>query len=119
MRIILIFITILFLTSCYYDKAELVYPVSNNCDTTTATFAATIKPIIDANCTSCHSGSQPSGGYNLTNYTGLQPIAANGKLIQVITYAAGVSPMPKNTSKLNACNIAKIRTWIRNGALNN
>jgi uncharacterized membrane protein len=110
---------LLLLTSCYYDKAELVYPAVNTCDTANITFTTHVKPIINANCVSCHSASQPAAGYNLSTYAGIQPIAANGLLNKVINHTAGVSPMPKNTSKLSTCNIAKIRTWIRNGALNN
>jgi mono/diheme cytochrome c family protein len=103
---------------CYYDKEELLYPDSA-CDTTAVTYSTGIVPILSSNCNSCHGGNTPSAGIKLDTYTGVQGVAANGRLLGAVSHAAGFSPMPKNAGKLNSCNVAKIRKWIAAGSPNN
>ncbi|MEO7444152.1 MAG: hypothetical protein ABIT96_03800, partial [Ferruginibacter sp.] len=67
----------------------------------------------------CHSGGTPSGGIDLSNYTIVKALALNGRLYGAVTHAPGYSPMPKNASKLSACNLSQIRKWIDAGAPNN
>jgi hypothetical protein len=106
-------------TSCYYDKADLVYPPSSPCDSTSVTYSVTVVPILTTNCYVCHSGTAANGaGIKLDNYTSVKVQVDNGKLLGAIEQRAGFQPMPKG-SKLQSCDIAKIRTWIRAGALNN
>ncbi len=105
-------------SGCYYDKEELLYPVSS-CDTTDVRYSTSVAPIISVNCSGCHAGSLPSGGLNLDSHASLKTQVLNGKLIGSITHSSGFSPMPKNASKLNACNILRIQKWISDGSLNN
>jgi hypothetical protein len=52
------------------------------CDTLNpVTFSGAIWPILQTACTGCHSGTSPSGGVNLANYTSVATAAANGSLI--------------------------------------
>jgi hypothetical protein len=44
--------------------------------------------------------------------------ATNGNLMGVINHAAGYSPMPKNSPKMDDCTISKIQAWINNGSPN-
>jgi hypothetical protein len=109
------------LSSCYYDKEELLYGAPAPCTDTTGTisYAAKVVPILQANCYGCHSGSAPSGGQAMGTYTADKTMAQNGKLLGVISHASGFSPMPKGGSKLSNCNIAVVRKWIEEGAPNN
>ena len=116
--IILSFIVIASATGCYYDKEEILYPDSA-CDTTNVRYSTSVAPIISANCNSCHSGSSPSGGFNLDTYVALKVQADNQKLLKAINHEAGVSPMPKNASKLSNCNIAIITQWVAAGTPQN
>lgn len=101
--------------SCYYDVEEELYPTDiNACDTTNVTYNVTIKPIIDAQCNSCHSAASAQGGIVLDTYTTLKDYALSGSLIGVVKQETGFSPMPKGGSKLNSCNIAKIEKWVAN-----
>ncbi len=102
-------------SSCYKDNIETLYPVIS-CDTTTATFAADIQPIVSVNCASngCHDASTASGGYALDTYAGVETIVYNGRLLGTIQ--AGT--MPKSGA-LSQCNINKITRWVNLGALNN
>ena len=108
-----------FLSSCYYDVAEELYPEKPVCDTTNVTFSNDIFPIINTNCTSCHSGQAPGGNIKLENYNDISAAANNGSLLGVIRHEQGWSPMPKGGGKLNDCDIAKIETWFDQGTPNN
>ena len=105
-------------TGCYYDKHELLNP-DNTCDTTAVTFSRTVVPVLNANCTGCHSGTNAPNGVRLDTYAGVKPLAMSGILIGVITHAPGFALMPKNGTILSDCNIAKIKKWIAAGILNN
>lgn len=88
------------------------------CDTVNMKYAANVLPIIQGNCYSCHGNGNVSGGVSLDSYDKLKTQAASGKLLAVITHAAGVPPMPQG-GKLSDCDINKIRSWINRGMLNN
>jgi len=104
--------------SCYYNKAEILYPPST-CDTATVTYRVSIQPILGANCNPCHGGTLPADGIDLTMYTVVKAQVDNGKLWGVVSHAPGYPSMPKNSDKLNDCNLNKIKLWILAGAPNN
>lgn len=112
------------LQGCYYDNEEELYPSAAGCETENMTFTADVWPVISASCTGCHSGANPSGNISLENYADVAAGAAIGEgnygsLYGVINHSSGNSPMPKNSSKLSDCTIAKIKAWIDQGALDN
>jgi mono/diheme cytochrome c family protein len=109
-------------TSCYYDKEALIYPPDSlgNCDTTAVTYSVQVSAVLNAYCLSCHSGTAVSGGgIKLDTYNSVLVQVNNGKLMKAIQHEAGASAMPKGSAKLSECNIAIVRTWVRNGAPNN
>jgi hypothetical protein len=116
-----IFIIALVLNSCYYDKADLLYPPkSANCDTTIAvTYSAKVVPILTTQCYSCHLGASAGGGIVMGTHATDKVIALNGKLYGTINYSSGFSPMPKGGAKMNTCDIGIIKRWIDAGAPNN
>ena len=89
------------------------------CDTVNYTFNAYILPIIQTNCTGCHSGGSPDGNLSLTNYSQIVSSANDGTLMHSLHATGGYSIMPKNTSGLQSCKITQIQKWINDGALNN
>jgi hypothetical protein len=105
------------LSSCKYNKEELLY--NNACDTSNVKFSVQIVNTLNANCTGCHAGASASGGIMLDDYTNVRAVAISGKLLGAITHSAGFRAMPDLAPKLPECRIAEIRTWIRNGMLNN
>ena len=117
-------LTLLLLSSlggCYYDKEEILYP-AGNCDTTNVTYSGTVSGIMNANCNVCHSTASANangGGIQLDSYTKLKVYVDNGRLMGSINHAGGFSPMPKNATKLNSCDISKIQAWVNKGAPNN
>ena len=115
--------TMLMLASCYYDKADLLYPPTNQvtvCDTATATsYAQKVVPLLQQYCYGCHSGGSPSGGIQMGTYNTDKAIALSGSLIGTISYANGYSPMPSGAPKFTDCQIAIIQQWINASSPNN
>jgi hypothetical protein len=101
--------------ACYYDNVEDLYPTQGDCDTTAISYTTDVWPIINANCTSCHSGSAASGNVRLENYSQIKATGENGRLLGVIKHESGWSPMPKDGAKLSDCNISTIEAWINQG----
>lgn len=108
---------------------------------TTVSFAADVQPIFTASCngTGCHSGVMPRGDLSLVtgkSYAELVNVASascSGKLLvtpgdvsksYLENKLTGVgicsgTQMPKAGASLPAAQLAKIRSWICNGAKNN
>ncbi len=89
-----------------------------SCDTVNpVTFSGVIWPIMQSSCMGCHSGSSPSGGIVLANYTNVAAAASNGSLINSLK-GNGVTKMPLGSS-FTACRIRQFEIWVNNGYLNN
>jgi hypothetical protein len=108
-------------SSCYHDKADVLYPATTLCDTSTAaTYAASVVPILNSACNRCHGGSASQGnGIKLDTYNSVKNYVNNGLLLQSINHDPSVEPMPKNAAKLDNCTITTIQRWVNAGALNN
>lgn len=91
---------------------------SDQCDSSSFTFAAVISPIIENNCRGCHSGSNPQKGISLETYSDIKTIADNGLLSDAINGLNGKPQMPPS-SPLSSCEIAQIENWIADGSKNN
>jgi hypothetical protein len=107
--------------SCYYDSEEGLYPsLSQNCDTTSVTYSASVVPMLANNCLSCHSAAMaPSAGGNIALDTYANVAANAASISSAINQTGGLSPMPKNSTKLKACPITTFDIWVRKGKLNN
>jgi len=107
-------------SGCYYDKADLVYPASSVCDTTSVSYSKTVLPVLSANCYVCHSGTASAGsGIKLDSYANLSVYVANSQFLNSIIQSGKVPGMPLNAAKLSTCEISQINAWINTGAPNN
>jgi hypothetical protein len=112
----------LFISSCYYDKEDLLYGSSNAPCTDTISnisYSQHIVPLLRQYCYNCHTGNSPSGNIAMGTYTTDKAIAQNGKLYGSVNHSAGYKPMPDGMSKLTNCQIAAVKQWIDAGLLNN
>lgn len=108
------------LSSCFYDKADLIYPQPTTCDTATVTYSGTVAPILTTSCNGCHGGTAAAGaGIKLDTYASVTTWVTNGRLLNSMLHNGQASPMPKGGSKLDACTLNKISAWITKGAPNN
>jgi len=121
--ILALIVTVSFFESCYYDKADLLYPDGKMpCDTSVvAKFSTDVLPVMNVSCNTsgCHNTISASSGVILDTYAGVKAQIANGRLMGSINQTGGFSAMPKGASKLNSCAITKIQQWINSGSPNN
>jgi uncharacterized membrane protein len=102
------------ITSCYYDKEELLYPGGTNCQGSANKFSD-VNPIIQSKCAnspSCHAAGSSNAGGPLTSYDLIKNKAASIKL-QVQT---GLMPQ---LGSLTASELKSIVCWVEAGAPNN
>ena len=114
--------TMMFISSCYYDKADLLYSGNTGPCTDssgTVSYAQKVVPLLQQYCYSCHTGNFPSGNQLMGTYTSDKAMAMNGMLYGTIAHSAGYSPMPQGMAKMTNCQIAVIKKWIDSGTLNN
>lgn len=124
--IVLLIIAAFTETGCYYDSKEELGLIQT-CDTAVVSYSAQIQPILAAECDICHSAEAADlvgGGNNLDGYDNVWNYtepgdAGNSLFYQSVEWVPGASFMPKSGSKLSNCELALIRNWINQGALNN
>lgn len=121
--ILLSIFSLSFFEGCYYDKADLLYPLGKTpCDTTVmAKFSSEVMPVMNASCNTsgCHNTAAASGGIILDTYAGVKTQALNGRLMGSINQTGAYSAMPKGAAKLSSCTIIKIQQWINSGVPQN
>ena len=108
-------------------------PDDNNPPDSNVTYSATIQPIFNSRCVSCHSASVPQSGVNLASYAAT--MASRGTQYNALIVSANNaddsalydkllssprfgSRMPQGGT-LTTQQIANIRAWINAGAPNN
>lgn len=95
--------------------------------TETVSYALEVAPILAANCLDCHGMNQPRAGLSLANFERLLRGGDSGAmiapgnpdtslLVQKLKGTADGARMPMNRPPLPTDQIAKIETWIREGA---
>lgn len=109
---------LLLVPGCYYDNEESLYPEGVACDVANVSYSATVAPILQRECVSCHSGAAASANIRLSTHAEVLAYAQNGQLYGSIAQLSGYSAMPKG-SKLPSCEILKIKSWVDAGAANN
>lgn len=92
---------------------------TGSCVVGVVSYVSNVSKIMATNCIGCHSGSNVSGGFDLSNYAGVKACAASGKLYNSILQNGQASAMPKGGAKLATCDISKIKSWIDAGTPNN
>ncbi len=91
----------------------------DGCDTTAVAFSSSVFPLIQTNCTGCHSGPSPQGGLSLTNYAQISASANSGILMNSLNGTGGTVPMPFNQPTLSDCAKRTVQIWIEDGTPNN
>ncbi len=120
-RLVIIFVTVILVTSCTKENEENLQSKINQplCDTLNMTFAKDVLPIITLNCYSCHGNGNIQGGMNLDGFARIKRQVDNNLLLNVIKHSPGYSQMPQGQPRLAQCDINKIEAWVNRGALNN
>jgi mono/diheme cytochrome c family protein len=88
------------------------------CNKTNVSYTNVISKIIETRCKGCHSGNAPGGGILLTNYSQVNAIATDNRLLGVVRQLKGYKAMPLGGQKLPSCQIDQISIWVKNGSKN-
>ncbi|MDO6432876.1 hypothetical protein Q4E93_19870 [Flavitalea sp. BT771] len=115
--IVLVFIAaiVLAMNACYYDKEQMLYPVSFNCNGTAPSFSTEVLPLITGSCSQgmgCHGAGSTNGPGALTTFNEIK----NAGTQVLSSVKAGRMPLG---SSLTAAQIKTINCWVTNGMLNN
>ncbi len=118
-----VIVYLIFITGCAYHKADIEYPAPGGCDTINMRYSVEIKAILDANCKSCHDGTDVSG-YDLYDHATIAGLALDGNftygtLLSAVMHEGGAPEMPQGGPKLTDCDINKIAAWVHAGAPDN
>lgn len=111
-----------FLSSCYTDKEEILYPDKDCSIQSNVSYKNELVPILETRCYSCHDASKAKikgGGIQLDNFEKFNDAVNSFNLLLSIQHKGGVSPMPQNDNKLTTCQISAFETWIFEGQKNN
>jgi len=110
-----LFIFFLFVTSCYNDSEEALFPnINNTCDTVNITYSVTIQTMLNNYCIACHSGG---GTTVLVNYNDVS--LKSDRIIGAIEHKSGFLPMPSGGLMLDSCHINQFVKWVALGKPNN
>jgi len=111
---LLLFCCTSFFFACKHDP-EIVPPTPCN---TTFAFSADILPIIETNCTGCHSGSNPDAGLLLETHSDVVIAVREEELWERINDSEDPMP-PSPFNELSDCNKNQIQSWIEADMPNN
>ncbi len=122
-KLLLVIGAVLALSACVSQNGEDLagdspLPVPS-CDTSHVTYALTVAPLLQQNCSRCHSSAFASGGVDLGTYAKVRTLATDGRLLGVVNHAPGFDPMPQGAPKLSDCDLNQLQQWVADGALNN
>ncbi len=85
-----------------------------------ADFATGVRPLLQQHCLGCHSGAAAQGKVDLSTRAGVLQTVVAGKPEQSRLYLAiahkGRAKMPLGKEQLPAADIARLSTWIAQGA---
>lgn len=113
---LLLFLAAITQTACFYDNEQDLYGNGNQCDTTALSYSADIRPILDANCISCHAPGGEQEGSPLVTYDDVVKYTADRNIVDRTNGTGSLMP-PEG--KMNDCNVSYIEAWVNAGAPNN
>ena len=117
--VLILFISIiaLFVSGCYYDNEQLLYPApaTGGCSGINAKFSSDVAPIISAKCATagCHNAASAAGGTVLETYAQI-----SAKAVRIRQRCIVEKTMPPGGG-LSTSEIAILNCWISSGIPNN
>jgi hypothetical protein len=76
-------------------------------------YTENVAPILESNCTGCHSGPTPKAGLSLDSYSNVRAAIKTGDVLDRVTRVQG-SPgfMPNSGTKLSDANLEILQTFF-------
>jgi hypothetical protein len=104
--------------SCENQNEEDLFG-SDGCDSSQVSYSGYIEPLFESQCYRCHSEANLIAPFSLEGYDNVSKRVSNGQLFGAMNHVQGYQAMPRGRPKLPECDLAKINSWIREGAPNN
>jgi hypothetical protein len=105
-------------TSCENQNEEDLFG-QTDCDTSQVSYSGYVESLLEDHCYRCHSTANLIAPFSLEGYANVQIRVSSGQLYGALNHIQGYQPMPRDEPKLPECDLAKINSWIREGAPNN
>ena len=107
----------LFVSGCYYDNEQLLYPApaAGSCSSISAKFSTDVAPIISSKCATagCHNAASAAGGTVLETFAQI-----SAKAVRIRQRCIVEKTMPPGGG-LSTSEIAILNCWISSGIPNN
>lgn len=103
----------------YENEQELFASEQLTCDTLNVTYRGTIAPLLAQHCQRCHGPTRAESGVVVTAHHDVQTLGRTGQLLGVIQHKPGYPAMPDDEPMLPACDINKVKIWVRAGMPDN
>ena len=116
-KIIMFLSVISLIIACKHDP-QIKIPIKEDCENTNFTFVLGVKPLLDADCVSCHQTGSYTG-VELETYDEVKHAVDSNNLLGSIIHDGIASPMPQGLDKWDTCKINIFTKWINDGAPNN
>ncbi len=105
-------ISLSFLTSCYYDVDEVLYPGGTTCDSVSVDFQTVIKPMIEAKCATSGCHVSGTGRKVLSTDQDILDIVNDGRLEDRVVKRRDMPPV----QPLSTCEVTYIKSWLAKSA---
>jgi hypothetical protein len=111
-------VILLWFISCENQNEEDLFGKSD-CDSINVSYSGFIEPLIKDHCFACHSDANLIAPFSLEGYENVIIRVNSGQLAGALNHQPGYQKMPRGRPQFPECDLAKINSWIREGALNN
>lgn len=121
-NIVLLAASFLFISCGGETGSSATEDTSAACPTEKLSFKADIWPIIESNCLPCHNSedyARKADGNLFAGYADIKAKLDEGLLVGNIEHLPGFINMPYKKKKISDCEIAKIKAWVADGAMDN
>ena len=98
---------------CERNVEEDPNDITSDCSNVEAYYTENVAPILESNCTVCHSGPTPTAGLSLDSYASVYAAIKSGNIWDRVTRVQG-SPgfMPNGGTKLLDANLEILQTFF-------
>ena len=109
-------VTLLLLISfygCERNVEEDPNDITSDCSNVEAYYTENVAPILESNCTVCHSGPTPTAGLSLDSYASVYAAIKSGNVLDRVNRNEGASGfMPNGGTKLSDANLDILQTFF-------
>ena len=108
---VIIILFILF-QGCEKNVGESIDDEKTDCSQVQSYFTESVLPVLELNCIGCHSGTSPSAGLLLTNYSEVSPSSVVGSVLDRINRDEGQSGLMPPYSKMSEEHISVFQQFF-------